>query len=97
MEITSDALYGAARKLAKSGDTLYTLSQLKPFTIRSEAGKYYWVISTQNERLIHEATTERVLERYRETRSVSPGDYQDVTFNSSYYCALMSAMQKGEV
>ena len=36
---------------------------------------------------------QRFLQRYNETKSLRPRDYQDVTRNASYFVAMMAAAQ----
>lgn len=91
--ITLDDLERDIARLAASGETLYTLKQGKAFQIRLTSQGYKWVPqSTGKERPVNLKKAADVLEKFNKTGSLMPGDYQQITYNSSYYCAVLAGL-----
>ena len=49
----------------------------------------YYVVSTGNTRTHTRRRIEMVLDRYGKTKSLKPGDYQDISANASYILPLI--------
>lgn len=80
-------------RLAGSGETLYTLKQRRPFQVRLTSDGYKWLpLTTGKLRPINMKKAAEVVEKFNATGSVMPGHYQQVTCNSSYYCAVLAGM-----
>lgn len=74
-----------------TGQTLNT-ARGAVFTVRVEGNApWFTPASTRIPRPDGVAALARFVARYNETGSLRPGDYQDVTRNSSYYAALLRA------
>lgn len=87
------ALENEIARLAASGETLYTLKQQCPFQVRLTSDGYKWLpLTTGKPRPINMKKAAEVLEVFNATGSLKPGDYQQITFNSSYYCAVMARL-----
>ena len=62
------------------------------FAVRVEGNApWFTPASTGTPRCDGAAALARFVARYNETGSLRPGDYQDITRNSSYYAALLRA------
>ena len=68
---------------------LVTAGRKKTFTLYAERGKLYVKNSKNNVRTIDKKYMDAFIERFEDTGSLFPGDYQDVTFNASYLLAAM--------
>jgi hypothetical protein len=55
---------------------------------------FYYQVSTNNKRKQGIKYVKRVLERYSEKPSLSPGFYTDITMNGSYVLALVKLYVK---
>lgn len=89
MEIPSA---GALLRFASSveGERLATLSGRAQFTVRVlPTGIEVTPVSSGKPRLIPTAMIGRVCDVYLHSRSLKPGDYQDITFDASYLLALI--------
>jgi hypothetical protein len=87
--VTYDELLGIARRA--EGKTLRTVTG-KPFTVGVYLDSPYFTPgSTGLGRSDGRKAAERFVERYNQTGSLRPADYQDVTRNSSYLVALLAA------
>lgn len=86
-------------------DLLDLARQSEGTTLRTSTGKEFRVgiymdcpffipLSTGLGRSDGRKAAERFLERYNETHSLRPKDYQDVTRNASYFIGLLQGLQE---
>lgn len=68
---------------------LVTPGRMQPFTLYVEQGNLYVKNASNNVRRLDKKSVAAFIERYEDTGSQSPGDYQDATFNASYLLAAM--------
>lgn len=86
-----DALLAYARTV--EGQRLLTLSQSKPFTVRVEGDSLLFTPEGKAERgTTTRKVAERLLERQEENGSMKPGDYVDLSYNASYFLALLDRL-----
>lgn len=91
--VTLQDLEHEIARLAASGETLYTLKQKCPFRVRLTSQGYKWLpMSTGKLRPINMKKAAEVLELFNATGSLKPVDYQQITYNSSYYCAVLAQL-----
>lgn len=77
---------------ALDGHTLETLAQKQRFVLHVErAGLAFTVSTTSNVRRETWNQVKEVLKCFNEIKSFRPGDYADVTRNSSYVLAALKA------
>lgn len=78
------------------GQTLHTDARGKEFRLHViENGLTYTPSSTGRLRNDPEMVVCRVLDRYNQTGSLRPGDYQDLTMNASYLLVIIARLQRG--
>ena len=88
--ITYDALIHFAKTL--EGQTLETSARRKRFTVDVIHDRLVFTIENGNLRPNSNASVEKVLEHFNETKSSMPGHYQELTMNASYLMRLLEMM-----
>ncbi len=73
---------------------LSTLTQEKPFVVRAVDDGLEYIPATKKPRLQHRKWLTRVCDEFNRVRSMHPGDYSHLTFNSSYTLAVIDAYLK---
>ena len=76
---------------------LVTEARKSPFTIFSKDGKLFVHNSKDNIRPLEEGPANSFYEIFKETGSITPVSYRDVTFNSSYFLAAVHYLKEKEV
>jgi hypothetical protein len=78
---------------ALDGATLVTLGEHKPFTVRLLPDAIEFVPESSGRSRRHpRSVAERVLERFNQHGSFTPGRYKDLTAHASYVIALIHAI-----
>lgn len=91
--VTLQDLEREIARLTASGETLYTLKRQCPFQVRLTSQRYKWLpLTTGKLRPINLKKAAEVLEKFNATGSLLPGHYQQITYNSSYYCAALARL-----
>jgi hypothetical protein len=88
--ITYDAYIRFAKTL--EGRTLQTRAQRKRFIVQVEGNNISFTPETRKPRNCNKASTEKVLARFNQTKSLSPGHYLDITANASYHMRILEMM-----
>jgi hypothetical protein len=78
-------------------ETLKTFGRGETFTVEAgEDALYFTPINTGGLRTeLKRPKAEKVLARYATTHSFQPKDYQDLTYNASYFLALVARIETG--
>ncbi len=72
------------------GQTLFTRSQKKPFTVAvTSRGFEYTPASSGVPRINQFNYIQRVLDHFHQTQSFHPSDYTDITYNASYLLTIL--------
>lgn len=76
---------------SREGKVLDTVGGRAEFELSSVAYEAFYYTPTSTGKIRKQAIKyiERILERYEETKSLSPKDYLDITLNASYILALI--------
>jgi len=79
------------------GETFRTYGRGETFCVDAgEDGLYFTPINTGGLRSeLKRPKGEKVLARYDKTHSFQPKDYQDLTYNASYFLALVALIETG--
>ncbi len=95
MDLDFDAVLRFAKTL--DGRDLHTQAQKKAFRVQV-AGDIlvYTPASTRASRTDGRKVVQQVLDRYNLTQSLRPGNYQDITYNSSYLLTLVAMLVGSE-
>lgn len=76
---------------------LVTEARKSPFTMFSKDGKLFVHNSKDNIRPLDEGSANGFYEIFKETGSITPISYRDVTFNSSYFLAAVHYLKEKSV
>jgi len=76
---------------------LMTEARKSEFTMFSDNGKLYVINSKGNTRRLESIYVNNFFEEYKNTGSMSPSSYQDITFNSSYLLAALKYLMEREL
>ena len=87
--VTYDALIRYAKKL--EGEPLETSARHKRFTVQVAENGLVYTPESGKPRLNNKSTIEKVLERFNESKSYRPSDYE-MTRNPSYLMRLLELM-----
>lgn len=76
---------------------LMTEARKSEFTMFSDDGKLYVINSKGNTRRLEAIYVNNFFDEYKNTGSMSPSSYQDITFNSSYLLAALQYLMEREL
>lgn len=86
--VNLDSFIEYAKKINDS--ELFTKKQNKKFLFEiGSTGFYYLPSSTKKQRFQRFIYVKRFIDRYNETRSLNPKDYQDISVNASYLLVII--------
>ncbi len=89
--VSYDALRGLAVSL--EGQEIHTSTRKAAFSVEVDGEKLIFTpASTKEPRLEYRNSIEQVLVRFNQTRSLAPGNYQDITGNASYLLTLIELL-----